>query len=116
MLIIGCDFHPSGQQVCVLEKETGEVVAEQWLKQRELRQLRLHRHKLVRMRAQVKNQLQHIALNQGQQKKGQLWTKAGRELLEKLALEAWTARRRNDLLQLLDTLNGYCEGLELAVK
>lgn len=45
-----------------------------------------------------------------------MWTKAGRELLEKLALEAWTARRRNDMLQLLDTLNGYCEGLELAVK
>lgn len=53
----------------------------------------MHRHKLVRMRAQVKNQLQHIALNPGQQKKRQLWTKAGRELLENLPLEPWTEAR-----------------------
>ena len=31
---------------------------------RDLRQLLLHRHKLVQMRTQVKNQLQHLALNQ----------------------------------------------------
>jgi hypothetical protein len=86
------------------------------LEERDLRQLLLHRHKLVRMRAQVKNQLQHIALNQGQQKKRQLWTKQGRELLEKLELEPWTARRRHDLLKLLDALNGYCEGLDQAVE
>jgi transposase len=48
------------------------------LAERDPRQLLMHRHKLVRMRAQVKNQLQHIALNQGQQKKRKLWTKAGR--------------------------------------
>src|ERR1700758_4563126 len=173
MLIIGCDFHPSGQQVFVLESETGEVVAERWLRhggdevegfyaalpagsqvgvetsgnmlwferklahyghqlrigdaakiaamdvrkqkhdrrsaehiatlmrqgmfpdlrwtrtleQRDQRQLLLHRHKLVRMRAQIKNQLQHIAINQGQQKKRQLWTQKGQELLQKLELE-----------------------------
>ena len=86
------------------------------LEQRDQRQLLLHRHKLVRMRAQIKNQLQHIAMNQGQQKKRQLWTKAGRELLEKLELEGWTARRRDDLLQLLDTLEGHCASLELAVR
>jgi transposase len=86
------------------------------LGQRDLRQLLLHRHKLVRMRAQVKNQLQHLAMNQGQQKKRQLWTKAGRELLEKLELEPWTARRRDDLLRLLDCFDGYCAGLDMAVK
>ena len=58
------------------------------LAERDQRQLLMHRHKLVRMRAQVKNQLQHIALNQGQQKKRQLWTKAGRELLEQSAAGA----------------------------
>lgn len=202
MLIIGCDFHPSGQQVFGIDEQSGEVVADRWLshrgseveefysslpagtevgvessgnmlwferklsqyghrlrvgdaarirakevrkqktdrrdaeliarlmleknfpdlpwmptlEQRDLRQLLMHRHKLVRMRAQVKNQLQHISMNQGQQKKGQLWTKQGRELLEKLELERWTARRRDDLLKLLDTLNGYCEGLDAAVK
>src|SRR6202035_2594056 len=63
------------------------------------------------MRAQVKNQLQHIAMNQGQQKKRQLWTKAGRELLEHLQLEPWTARRRDDLLRWLDLLNRDFESL-----
>jgi transposase len=201
MWIIGCDFHPGGQQVCAVEEETGEVV-ERWLdhsgeevdkfysalargsevgveasgnmlwferklaqyghklrigdaakirakdrrkqkhdprdarnlctlllkdqfpdlkwvpslQERDLRQLLLHRHKLVRMRAQVKNQLQHIALNQGKQRKRQLWSKQGRELLEQLQLEPWTARRRDDLLKLLDALNGYCEGLDEAVE
>jgi len=201
MWIIGCDFHPSGQQVYTVNEQTGEIV-ERWLshggeevdefyrsvpagsevgveasgnmlwferklaryglklrlgdaakirakdtrkqkhdrrdaehiytlmrkqdfpdlqwvptlQERDLRQLLLHRHKLVRMRAQVKNQLQHIALNQGQQKKWQLWTAKGQELLKKLELEPWTERRRNDLLQLLESLNGYCEGLDAAVE
>lgn len=202
MLIIGCDFHPSGQQVFGVDAETGEVIAERWLQhtgqeldefygalpagtevgvessgnmlwferklaqyghklrlgdaaqiraketrkqkhdrrdaeliarlmlennfpdlkwvpslgERDLRQLLMHRHKLVRMRAQVKNQLQHIALNQGEQKKRQLWTAKGRELLEKLELEPWSGRRRDDLLRLLDSLDGYCQGLDMAVK
>src|SRR5215472_4618526 len=33
--------------------------------QRDTRQLLLHRHKLVGLRRQVKNQLQHLAMNQG---------------------------------------------------
>jgi transposase len=37
--------------------------------ERDGRQLLLHRHKLVRMRTQVKNQLQALALNQGLQRK-----------------------------------------------
>ena len=40
--------------------------------ERDLRQLLMHRHHLVRMRTRVKNQLQHIALNQGVQKKYKL--------------------------------------------
>lgn len=202
MVIIGCDFHPSGQQVFGIESDSGAVVAERWLghggeevdefysqlpagavigvetsgnmlwferklaqyghrlrigdaakiaaqdgrkqkhdrrsaeliarllvegrfpdlrwvpslEERDLRQLLLHRDKLVRMRTQVKNQLQHIALNQGQQKKRQLWSKGGRELLEKLSLEPWTARRRDDLLRWLDQLNQECAGLDEAVE
>ncbi len=202
MLIIGCDFHPSGQQVFCVDRESGEVMAEKWLEhsgdavdqfygglprgsevgveasgnmlwferklaqyghklrlgdatkiraketrkqkydrrdaehiarlllkddfpdlrwipsleQRDQRQLLMHRHKLVRMRAQVKNQLQHIALNQGQQKKKGLWSQKGRELLEKLELEPWTARRRKDLLRWLDTLDGDCAALDEAVQ
>lgn len=202
MLIIGCDYHPSGQQVFGIDTESGEIFADRWiahtgtevdefyrslpagvvigvecsgnmlwferrlaqyghrlrlgdaaqiraketrkqkhdrrdaeliarllaegnfpelrwvptLAERDLRQLLMHRHKLVRMRALVKNQLQHIALNQGQQKKRQLWTRAGRELLEQLQLEPWTARRRDDLLRWLDLLNGDCESLEREVR
>lgn len=201
MLIIGCDFHPSGQQVFCVDRATGEVVAEEWLEhsgeevdrfygslprgsevgveasgnmlwferklaeyghqlrlgdaakiraretrkqkydrrdaehiaqlmmkddfpdlrwvpsleQRDQRQLLMHRHKLVRMRAQIKNQLQHIALNQGLQKKRRLWSGAGREQLEKLGLEPWTGRRRDELLELLDVLDEYCGRLEEAV-
>lgn len=198
MLIIGCDYHPSGQQVFGIDTESGEIFADRWiahtgpeldefygglptgvvvgvecsgnmlwferrlaqyghrlrlgdaakirsketrkqkhdrrdaeliarllrednfpdlqwvptLAERDLRQLLMHRHKLVRMRAQVKNQLQHIALNQGQQKKRQLWTRAGRELLENLRLEPWTARRRDDLLRWLDLLDRDCATLD----
>ena len=36
--------------------------------QRDLRQLLIHRHKLVEMRTRVKNGLQHLALNRGVQK------------------------------------------------
>jgi transposase len=47
------------------------------LEQRDTRQLLLHRHKLVQMRRQVKNELQHLALNQGVQQKRKLWSAAG---------------------------------------
>jgi transposase len=73
--------------------------------ERDARQLLLHRHHLVRSRTQVKNQLQALALNQGVQKKRQLWTEAGRELLQKLVLDPHTAARRNECLQRLDYLN-----------
>jgi transposase len=202
MTIIGCDYHPSGQQVFGIDTESGEVFADRWishsgneldkfysqlpagtivgvessgnmlwferrlakygqqlrlgdaakiraretrkqkhdrrdaeliarlllennfpdlrwvptLAERDQRQLLMHRHKLVRMRSQVKNQLQHIAMNQGEQKKRQLWSKAGRELLEKLPLDPWTARRRNDLLRWLDLLNCDCADLDVAIE
>jgi transposase len=45
---------------------------------RDLRQLLLHRHKLVQIRTQVKNQLQHLALNQGVRRQHRLWSQAGR--------------------------------------
>ena len=44
--------------------------------ERDVRQLLVHRHQRVRARTQVKNQLQALALNQGLQKKRQLWTEA----------------------------------------
>jgi len=84
--------------------------------ERDQRQLLIHRHKLVQMRARVKNGLQHLALNQGVQKKDKLWTKAGQTLLNQLPLEGWTAVRRQDSLQLLKQLDGQIGELDKAVE
>ncbi len=200
MILIGCDFHPSWQQVCWLDTETGETGEnkvvhapgevekfyrrfaapalvglestgncqwfvemllalghEVWIgdaakirasevrqqkhdrrdaalllqlllegrfpriwtpssEQRDARQLLIHRHKLVRLRAQVKNELQHLALNQGVQKKRRLWSEAGQKVLRELPLKPWADRRREDLLKLLTMLDGQIELLDLAVK
>jgi transposase len=199
MKIIGCDFHPSWQQVAVFDPETGELTErklmngdgeaerfyremeapalvgieacgnsqwcidllerlghEVWIgdaaqirasyvrrqktdrrdaghilrllmenrfprlwtptaEQRDMRQLLIHRHKLVEIRTRVKNGLQHLALNRRVQKKSRLWSVRGRACLEELPLEGWTARRREDLLHLLDQLDGQIVELDRAV-
>jgi transposase len=84
--------------------------------ERDLRQLLIHRQHLVRMRARIKNQLQHIALNQGWQKKWKLWSKAGLELLRGLALEPWTGQRRDTLLEMLEELEDKIRPLDQAVE
>ena len=82
---------------------------------RDLRQLLIHRHKLVEIRARVKNGLQHLAMNQGVQKKGRLWSEAGMETLRALPLAPWAARRREDLLRLLTSLDQQVAPLDRAV-
>ena len=200
MMIIGCDFHPSWQQVSWLDTETGEtgeqklvtvsgeaaqfyrqlagpaligmeatgnchwlvdllnelghelwvgdaaqirasVVRQQktdkrdaahilkllvegrfpriwmpWSEVRDLRQLLLHRYKLVILRARVKNELQHLALNKGVQRKRKLWSQAGQQMLRELPLKPWAARRREDLLRLLEMFNQQMVPLDEAVK
>jgi transposase len=200
MMIIGCDFHPSWQQVSWLDTETGECgerklvqasgEAERFYRQlaapalvgmeatgnchwlvdllaelghelwvgdaaairasyvrqqktdkrdaahilkllvegrfpriwmpssevRDLRQLLLHRYKLVMIRARVKNELQHLCLNKGVQRKHKLWTKAGQQVLRELPLKAWAGRRRDDLLGLMAMLDQQIEPLDMAVK
>ena len=200
MMIIGCDFHPSWQQIAWLDSETGEtgeqklVHAEgdaqqyyqklaapvligmeatgnsQWFvelvedlgheiwigdaaqirasyvrkqktdkrdaahmlklmlegrfprlwspdrEQRDLRQLVLHRHKLVVIRARVKNELQHLSLNKGMQRKRKLWSEAGIQLLRELPLKPWAACRREDLLGLLAMLDEQVRTLDRAVQ
>jgi len=86
------------------------------VEQRDVRQLLLHRHKLVGMRRQVKNELQHLALNQGVQQKRKLWSAAGRQRLQELPLTGWTKQRREDSLQLLDELDGRIAKLDIAVQ
>jgi transposase len=200
MIIVGCDFHPSWQQVAVLDTETREVMErklvngdreaercyrqlpvpsligveacgnsqwfidllqrlghEVWIgdaaqirasyvrkqktdrrdaahilkllvegrfprlwmasaEQRDLRQLLVHRHKLVGIRTRVKNGLQHLALNRGLQKKSKLWTEAGQKALRELPLDGWAACRREDLLGLLASLDQQIDKLDAAVK
>ena len=82
----------------------------------DLRQLLKHRHTLVQMRTRVKNQLQHIAMNEGFQKKRKLWTEAGMEFLQNLELPLWTKRRRDDLLKLLEQFNEHIGELSQAVE
>jgi transposase len=199
MIIVGCDFHPSFQQVAMLDTDTGateehklmhtgeeaegfyrklaspaivgiETVGnDQWFVQllqklghevcvgdaaqirasyvrkqktdrrdakhilkllvegrfpriwipdiemRDHRQLLMHRHKLVQIRTRVKNELQHLMLNQGMQKKQKLWSTEGRAALASLPLEPWTDRRRKDLLNLLAMLDAQLESLNDAV-
>jgi transposase len=69
----------------------------------------------VEIRSRVKNGLQHLALNKGLQKKSSLWSVRGRAELEKLPLQGWTARRREDLLHLLAELNRQIDELDRAV-
>ena len=53
---------------------------------RDLRQLLWHRHRLVQMRTRIMNQLQALAMNEGNRRKKKLWSAQGRAQLEKLPL------------------------------
>ena len=83
--------------------------------EKDLRQLLIHRHKLVRIRTQVKNELQHLAMNQGVTKKRKLWSKAGEKVLRELPLKPWAGRRREDLFKLREMLNGQIDLLDRSV-
>jgi len=86
------------------------------LRERDLRQLLVHRMKQVRARTQVKNQLHALAISQGVCRKGKLWSVKGRKELESLALLPWAARRRKELLESLDRLDEQVRELDRAVE
>lgn len=86
--------------------------------ERDVRQLVRHRHKLVRMRTSVMNQLHALAIGQGLCRKQKLWSKVWRMELEGLVLDPRAHRRRHDLLELLDQLdqlNSWIAELDRAV-
>jgi transposase len=72
---------------------------------RDLRQLLWHRHRLVQMRTRIMNQLQAIAMNEGQRWKEKLFSESGRAQLEKFPWAAWASRLRQDLLELLGRMD-----------
>ena len=83
--------------------------------ERDLRQLLWHRHKLVRLRTMLGNQLHFLAMSQGLCRKKKLFTKKGRAELGGLALGTWASRRREKLLELLDQLDPPIAELDRAV-
>ena len=83
---------------------------------RDLRQLILHRHRLVQMRTRAMNQIQATAMNEGMRRKKTLWSKTGRKQLESLALPPWATRRRQDLLELVDRLDSAIGELTPAIE
>ncbi len=85
-------------------------------KNRDLRQLLWHRHRLVQMRTRIMNQLQALAMNEGNRRKKKLWSEQGRAQLEKLPLETWASRRPHQFLELLDRMNPTIEALTAAVE
>jgi transposase len=84
--------------------------------QRDLRQLLIHRHKLVQIRSRVKNGMQNLAMNQGMQKKSRLWSVAGQKAFRQLPLVGWAQCRRQDLLQLLVYLDQQIAPLDQAAQ
>jgi transposase len=74
-----------------------------------------HRDKLVRFRTSVRNQLHALAMGEGLCRKKKLWSQRGRQELQSLTLGAWASRRRKELLEMLDRLNGSLEELNQAV-
>jgi transposase len=83
---------------------------------RDVRQLVVHRVKLVQWRTRVMNQLHAMAMGQGLCRKKKLWSTVGRQELQALRLGPWASRRRAELLQLLGQLDGSIQELDRAVQ
>jgi transposase len=84
--------------------------------ERDLRQLVLHRHRLVQMRTRVKNQLRAVALNEGLGPRPGLWSRQGQQQFRALPLPPWSERRRTDNLELLSELQQRTAPLDAAVE
>ena len=81
----------------------------------EQRQLLMHRCRLVRMRTQIKNQLDSIAKSEGLTG-SRNWSSKRRQQIEALPLTGWYAERRSDLLRLLDATDQRIKPLDQAVQ
>jgi len=86
------------------------------LEERDVRQLLLHRNRLVRMRTALRNQLSAIARSHGLDRKRKLWNEEGRQQLNALPLDRWAAVRRHDLTSLLDSLESRILTLSQEIK
>ena len=98
----------------MLVEDRFPVVWQPPLDNEQLRQLLMHRCRLVRMRTRVKNQLDAMAKDEGLLS-SRVWSVRRRAELEALPLPGWYARRRTDLLALLDELDEQIRPLDKAV-
>jgi transposase len=99
----------------MLKDDFPQIWVPSW-KNRDLRQLLWHRHRMVQARTRIMNQLQAVALNEGLLCKKRLWRERGRQQLESFRLAPWASRRRCDLLELLDRLNPTIAELSHAIE
>lgn len=76
----------------------------------DLRHLILHRHRVVRMRTQVRNNLHAVAMNHGLCRKRALFTAVGLERLKALSLMPHEQWRCDQLLDLQSQLSARIEG------
>jgi transposase len=79
-----------------------------------LRQLLMHRCRMVRMRTRIKNQLDSMAKSEGLLSK-RVWCPMRRNQIEALPLAGWNVERRRDLIALLEEMNRRIEPLDEAV-
>jgi transposase len=85
--------------------------------ERDGRKLLIHRHKLGEIRTRIKNGLQRLCLNQGEQKQRRVSTRAaGQQALQELPLTGWAGVRRTDLLALLEQLDEQVGKLDETAK
>jgi transposase len=80
----------------------------------DLRQLLLHRCRMVRMQTRIKNQLDMMAKNEGLVS-SRSWSKKRRQQIEALPLSGWHVQRRKDLFELMEELDKRIEPLDKAV-
>jgi transposase len=99
----------------LLVEDRFPVVWQPSVENEDTRQLLLHRCRLVRFRARVKNQLDAMAKNEGLLSK-RVWCPMRRQQIEALPLSGWYVERRKDLLGLLDELDKRIDPLDDAVK
>ena len=91
------------------------VVWQPGVENEELRQLVLHRMKLVRLRTRLKNQLDSLAKDEGCLSP-RVWSRKRRAEMEGLALSGWLEQRRRDLLELHGEMERRIQPLDEAVR
>jgi transposase len=110
------DTRDAGHLLRLLEEDRFPRIWRPSLEERDVRQLVLHGVRLVEMRTRVKNQLQALAMNQGLCRRQKLWSQRGQRELQALALDPWAARRRRELLELLDQFDTRIRELQREIE